>query len=269
VIVSRVAAGLMVVLQIDHQEQCRAAADAWGNETFRRVEPWAPVVVAAAVHDEGWRAWESAPEVDPEGAPVDFLALDRARHVALSRHGIDLAFARSPRVGLLVSMHCGGLYRARLGLDGDPPDPATLAEPARGFVAGEMVRQDAARRAIGAADTDRWAWDAYRLLQAWDALSLYLTWRGLPGGRSGRLPRVPEGPGRPGVDLALTPVDALTAACEPFPFAGDEAVLPVRARVIPDRPYVDDADLGAALADAPVEERRYRVIRPPGSRPPA
>lgn len=260
-IVSRAAAGLVVVLQVDHQEQCRAAARAWGNATFRRIDPWSPAVEAAAVHDEGWRAWEEHPEVDAHGAPVDFLALERARHVALSRRGIDLAFERSPRVGLLVSMHVEGLYRARLGLDGEPPDPATLPEPARGLVTSEVRRQEAARRAIGGDGTRSWAWDAYRLLQAWDALSLYLTWRGLPGARPGRLPCVPEGPGLAGVDLALAPVDALTASCDPFPFAGDEAVLPVRTRTIPDRIYGDHADLRASLTAAPVEERRYRVIR--------
>jgi len=269
-IVSRSADGLVVVLQVDHQEQCRAAADAWGNETFRRIAPWEPVAVAAAVHDEGWRAWERAPEVGADGAPVDFPALDRSRHVALYRDGIDRAFARGPRVGLLVSMHGEGLYRARLGLDGEPPDPSALAEPARAFVDDERLRQAAARRAIGGTDLDGWAWDAYRLLQAWDALSLYLTWRGLAGGRPGRLTSVPAGPGHPGVDLALRPVDPLTAECDPFPFAGDEARLPVVARAIPDRRYATHEDLRDALRGARPDVRPYRVIRRrPGSRPPA
>jgi len=254
-----------MVRQVDHQVQCALMADAWGNEQFARPEPFAPLRDAAAWHDEGWRRWEDAPHVDGDGRPVDFPDLDRAVHVALYREGIGYALDRSEPAALLVSMHGQGLYERRLGLDG-PPVPRSERRPeVRAF----LEEQSALQRRLGTEAEQDWCWAAYRLLQAWDLLSLYLVWRALPNGRSGRLPRVPRRAGdETGVDLLLTPSGPASCACEPYPFNRDPLELPVTARVVEDRAFADDDDLRAALAAA---ERvtlrcvvhRSRPVRPP------
>ena len=260
-IVAREPQGLCVIFQIDHQTQCREAARQWGNDTFHCIDHWEPLEVAAATHAAGWAAWEAAPEIDESGRPIDFPDLDRARHVELARAGVDAAVRRGPREGLLVSMHCEGLYRARLGLDGPHRAASSLPPAVRAFIADQAPIQQAARAEIGDGDgVEAWAWAAYRLMQAWDSLSLFLTWRGLPDGREWRLPSVPRAVGDAGVDLVLRPVDGRTATCRPFPFAGDAALLPVTARVIPDRVYRSHEDLRAALRAAPAERREFRVI---------
>jgi hypothetical protein len=265
-IVSRRPEGLLLVRQVDHQEQCGAIAAAWGNADFARPEPYAPLVTAAAVHDEGWRTWEAAPQVGDGGAPVDFPQIDRPTHVALYRDGIEGAIARDPRAGLVVSMHGRGLYEGRLGLDPGPPTPRAERPPAvQAFLAEQDRVQDDLRRRIGGGSAlDAWAWAGYRLLQTWDVLSLHLTWRAQAAGRETALPQVPRAVGDPGVTLTLRPVDALTATCDPWPFADDEVALPVDARVIEDRPYASDADLQGALRAAPWETRAYR-LSPPGT----
>jgi hypothetical protein len=256
-IVSRRPEGLVLVRQVDHQEQCRLMAEAWGNDEFRTPEPFPPVVDAAAWHDEGWRPWEEAPEVDAHGAPVDFPDLDRERHLALYRLGIGWAVARSARAGLLVSMHGQGLYQRRLGLDG-PADDEAPSDAVRAYLGEqEALQKDLTTRLGGGRDLRAWAWAAYRLLQAWDLLSLWLLWFGLPRGRDGELRQVPRETGDAGVSLALTPNGAAAGVCDPFPFAGDEIVLPVAARVIADRRYADDDDLRVALDEAP-----WTTLRP-------
>jgi hypothetical protein len=181
--------------------------------------------------------------------------------VELARAGVDVAVRRGPRGGLLVSMHCEGLYRSRLGLDGPPRPAATLPAAVRAFIADQAPIQRAARAEFGEGDgVEAWAWSAYRLMQAWDSLSLFLTWRGLPDGRDWRLPAVPRAVGDRGVDLVLRPVDDRTAACRPFPFAGDAAVLPVLSRVIPDRSYRSHDDLRTALRAVRVDQREFRVV---------
>ena len=260
-IVAREPQGLCVVFQIDHQTQCAVAAREWGNDTFTRIDHWESLEVAVATHDAGWAVWETAPEIDGEGHPVDFPDLDRARHVELARMGVDAAVRRGPRVGLLVSMHCEGLYRSRLGLDGPPRPPSKLPPAVRAFIIEQAPIQQTARAEIGDGEgVEAWAWAAYRLMQAWDSLSLFLTWRGLSSGREWRLPAVPRTVGDRGVDLVLRRVDDRTATCRPFPFAGEAALLPVTARVIPDRLYRSHDDLRAALRDAGVEQREFRVV---------
>lgn len=251
-IVSRRDGDLVLVRQVDHQAQCARMAHAWGNAEFARPEPFAPLELATALHDEGWRGWEDAPEVR-DGAPVDFPDVDRAVHVELYRRGIARATGEDPRAGLLVSLHGRGLYEGRGGLDPGPVTPRERREPAVRAFLDEQDRVQAGLRArIGDAPGHAdWEWAAYRLLQTWDALSLYLTWRSLPAGRETTLPQVPRAPGDPGVELRLRPRGPLAATCAPWPFSAPVVTLPVRARVVPDRPYRDDADLADALAAAP------------------
>jgi hypothetical protein len=252
VIVSRRGGDLVLVRQVDHQDQCGLMADAWGNGGFALPAPAGPLALAARVHDEGWRTWEEAPQVGEDGAPVDFTEIDRPTHVALYRDGIETAIAADPRAGLLVSMHGQGLYEGRRGLDPGPPTPRADRPPqVRAFIEEQDGVQERLRERIGPGpELDAWASASYRLLQAWDVLSLYLTWRALPEGREGTLPQVPRAVGDPGVELRLSPAGEWSCACAPWPFRGDAVELPVAARRIPDRPYRSAAELAEALARA-------------------
>jgi Protein of unknown function (DUF3891) len=251
-IVSRREEGLLLVLQVDHQEQCAAMAEGWGNDDFAQPEPYGPIMDAARVHDEGWRSWEAAPTVTAAGSPTDFVEIDRPTHVRLYAEGIRQACALSDRIGLLVSMHGQGLYDGRRGLDaGAPPPRAERPPEVREFLAQQDELQERLRARIGGEELDAWAWAAYRLLQTWDVLSLYLTWRHLPAGREMTLPQVPRGIGDPGVALSLRPDGPRGCVCTPWPFRLEAVELPVAGRVVEDRPYEDDADLRRALDAAP------------------
>jgi len=250
-IVSRRAQGLVVVRQVDHQDHCGQMAAAWGNERFARPEPWAPIERAAAWHDEGWRSWEQAPEVDEEGAPVDFPHLDRGRHADLYRAGVAAAARRDPLAAMVVSLHGQGLYQRRMGLDGPVKPLDELSPPERAFAVEQIaLRRDLTGRAGAGPVGEGWLWDAYWILQALDALSLYLLWRAFPAGREGSLPKVPRGPRDAGVEVRLRPDGPRAVRCAPFPFAGGELTVRVAARTIPDRRYADHDDLRAALSAA-------------------
>ncbi len=251
-IVSRREEGLLLVRQVDHQDQCAAMAEAWGNDDFALPEPYGPVVEAARAHDEGWRAWERAPTVTAAGSPTDFVEIDRPTHVRLYAEGIRQACALGDRVGLLVSMHGQGLYDGRRGLDPGPPPPRAEREPqVRAFLARQDELQQRLRARIGGDGLDAWAWAAYRLLQTWDLLSLYLTWRALPAGREMTLPQVPRRIGDPGVTLSLRPDGPRGCLCAPWPFREAAVELPVPARLVEDRPYEDGSDLRRAIDAAP------------------
>jgi hypothetical protein len=250
-IVARDPDGLVLVRQVDHQEQCGLMADAWGNEHFPRPEPFGPVRAAAAGHDEGWRGWERAPRASA-GAPVNFTAMERPVHVAIYRDGIAAARARDPREGLLVSRHGQALYEYTPPADRDPL--------AREFIAEQRLLQELLLRELGGGEElAAWASAGFRLVRAWDALSLYLTWRGLREGRPGVLRDIPRRPGERGVDLDMTPDGPMGCFLMPWPFSAPEVALPVRARRIADRPYANDEDLRETLAQAPWLTLSYRV----------
>lgn len=251
-IISRRPEGLVMVRQVDHQEQCALMAQAWGNAQFGRPARYDAAVTAARWHDEGWRRWEAAPQVDAGGRPMDFPDIDRGRHVALYRESIADACRRDLRAGLLVSMHGAGLYRGRLGLDDIAPSSGERPPAVEAFLEQEDRRQGMLRVRLGdGPDMHRWAWAAYRLLQAWDLLSLALLWGRISTRPAITLPRVPRHQDdAAGVDVTVRPVGLWQATCSPWPFAGDRVALPVRARTIPHRRYADDADLARALEAA-------------------
>jgi hypothetical protein len=253
VIVTRRAGRLVLVRQVDHQDQCGLMADAWGNAAFARAEPFAPVALAARVHDEGWRAWEDEPGVGPDGSPVNFSDIDRTVHVALYRDGIARAAARDALAGLLVSLHGQGLYEGRRGLDPGPATPRSEREPAvQEFLAQQDEVQAGLRARIGeGAALEGWSWAGYRLLQTWDVMSLFLTWGTLWDRGAATLPQVPRRVGDAGVDLRLRAAGDGRAACAPWPFGADAVDLPVAARSVPARRYESPGDLAGALAEAP------------------
>ena len=143
---------LLLVRQTDHMTLSGQLAEVWGNDRFARPVPFGPLVVAAAEHDAGWAAWESAPKVDPATRrPYQFTDLPVEEHLALYREGVNAVAARGAHAGLLVNLHCQGLYNQRFG---------TTPEMTMRRLAPEQA--DAVRRALAA--------------------------RTAPGGRSGRCP---------------------------------------------------------------------------------
>lgn len=251
-IVGRDAETYTIVRQVDHQAQCALMARAWGNADFARLADWDAVEAAAACHDEGWRAWDDAPCIDDAGAPVDFPDLDRAVHMAMFRAGIAAAVAADQRTGLVVCMHGRGLYEKRLGLDGPAPARAERNPAERAFIDDHERLQHVLEARLGP-DAQRWAWAAFRLLQAWDVISLYLTWHGLRAAAEWVLPQVPVAPDdQRGRSLRVSPAGESGCTLHPWPFAQEHVDLPVAYRVIPRRAYADDGDLRSTLAAAPV-----------------
>lgn len=261
-IVARTPDGLRLTRQRDHAEQCAQFARRWGNDTFRRITPWGPLVRATLIHDDGWDAFDTAPEVGPDGLPIDFPDLDRRRHIALYRAGIQAACDAGTRAGLIVSIHGQGLYEKRMGLDGDPPPREDRPLHERRFIEHQEDLRARLRADLPANGVDDWEWAGYRLLQAWDVLSLYVCWGGLDRGQTWRLPRVPRERGdTDGITITVGAAPDGGCTLDPWPFDGAEMRTTVTCRTIPAGPYAGNDDLRAAVADA--EPRELAVtIRP-------
>ncbi|MDX6646455.1 MAG: hypothetical protein QOK40_2182, partial [Miltoncostaeaceae bacterium] len=138
-----------MVRQVDHQAQCALMAEAWGNADFLLPDPFHPISCAGAWHDEGWRPWEEAPEIDSAGRPIDFPEIDSVRHTALYRDGIERAARNDPLAGLVVSMHGQGLYERRLGLDGAPKRRSDQPPHVRAFIEEQEAFQARQRAELG------------------------------------------------------------------------------------------------------------------------
>ena len=225
-----------ITLQTDHMTQAGDMGAAWGNEEVPGPKYRTAVVTAARNHDEGWRQWELAPEMDTAtGLPVDFREVDRRQHTQFYAKGVDFIEPTDPHAAFFISMHATGLYLGRYGVDGLPaPERGDLPPHSRAFVDAEEKRQERLAGSLQLMDDD--IWYDYRLLQLWDRLSIVLC-HGWANARLGPLPLdVGKGTGNEPI-LSATRVDPFTVILDPFPFVGDEQLFPARTLVVPYERY--------------------------------
>jgi hypothetical protein len=276
VLISRRGGDLWLVTQPGHAVLAGVLAERWGNDRFARPEPREPVLLAASLHDAGWRGYDERPAFNEEaGRPYHFPEVPVPESVVFYGKHVDALYTRDAYAGALVGMHFAGFYAARFGVQEGPPadDPV-----GRDVVAAQERRWVAAARDLWGYKGLRSAfearlWHNYELLQALDFLSLFLclvdvrvpsdrsatalpmpaTLRTLdqpPGGRI--LPSVPTTVGGPHVDIAVAVEGPGVVALDPFPFAGPLDV-EMPARAIPDRRYASEDEAAAALrAAAPI-----------------
>jgi hypothetical protein len=249
---------LLLVRQTDHQTLSGGLADAWGNGRFARPEPFAPLVLAAAEHDNGWRDWEDAPKVDPATRlPYQFTDVPTEEHLAFYRRGIDGVAVRDAHAGLLVNLHCQGFHNQRFGTMpemGMKPPPAGTESAVRTALAALQTQERVLAEQVPLDLPTLWA--QYKLLQVYDRLSLYLC---MPPLKPTTLKAVPAGPDGAAVELTLNPDGEGVVAVSPYPFAGVPLRVEVPGRLIPHRPYENDEDLRMELAQAEAMTLGYEL----------
>lgn len=245
-----------IVTQIDHAVVSGLLAEAWGSPSVSALVPRDSVVLAAHMHDIGWRHWESKPRLNTEtGRPTHFLDVAIKEHLRLYRLGLAQVEALDLYAGMLVSMHVAGIYTGRFGTQ--PSMKLTAASDAQqmvdAFVAEQKAHFSALRNALGVTEDELWR--NYMLLQVFDRLSLRLC-QGDPAGPGPVEIQLPDE-----AVLRVELADDGAETLSPWPFTTPTMTLEIPTRVIALDGYVDDAALGAALASAAVDLRPV-TLRP-------
>lgn len=243
-----------IVTQVDHAEVAGALAEAWTEEGPLALAPRTPMVIAARLHDIGWRHWEASPRLNPDtGRPANFLDVVIEEHLRLYRLGIEEVEAQDPYAGMLVSMHAAGIYTGRY--DTQPalrlsraPDVQALVDD---FVAEREAHCGALRESLGVSPDELWR--NYVLLQVFDRLSLRLC-QGDPAGPGPMEIVLPDG----GTLHVRAKGDAEVVA--PWPFAAEVVEVAIPTRTMALEGYADDAALAEAFAGAVVESRACRLV---------
>lgn len=236
-----------LVLQTNHGELAGQFARAWSP----RPEPFRSLEVVARRHDDGWFLWERGPTLDPDGRPANFLDVPVPLHLSFYRATIEAVCAEDAYAGLVLSLHGAGIYKYRYGLQGDLRMRYVddVAELAGAFVAEQEARADRLRAELGVEEDE--AWRSYRLLQAWDRLSLYACLNDIDEGAPGSIPSVPLDGDE--ATLELTPTGARRIAVDPYPFARAGETFDFERRTVPKRDWADDNDFREDFFAAAVE----------------
>lgn len=265
------------VTQTAHASVAGQLAERWGRGDFESPTPRAAVTAAAHNHDNGWWHYDRRPHLD-DGEPVGFRDVPPETWVEFYETGIESVVDMDRYAGLLTSMHGAGLRRQRYGLS--PSMPAD--QPAyESFVDSEERRQRRLIESMRETNDDRLSaedaalldtlhesgeappepdsrlWRNYRLLQAWDQLSLAVC-ATLDAGEAAEIGAIPT---RTGAAETLT-VEALsdeTFGVSTYPFETAPVSLCVPTRRVRTDAFETEPELFERYYSACVESVTVRI----------
>ncbi len=263
---------LILIRQTDHAVLSGYFARESGSENFARPEPFDSFQLAATEHDNGWNEWEFQPRIDPVTfLPYSFMSLPTAEHMDLYQCGIERVVKVDRYAGLLVSMHCAGLYdKTRATMPGFSAkyvkaQEAPLVSDFLQRLRLQQLRLKVDLRGDPATNSfadEKWLLANAQRLEALDRLSLYFC---LGPTEPATIDAVPADYKGTEVDWDLQPEENYGATLEPYPFRRDPLEISILARRIPKRRYADDLELQKVLAQAPYFGRKY-TLRAGGAR---
>ncbi len=249
---------LILIRQTDHAMLAGFFARSLGNKLFSRPEPFESFCLAAAEHDNGWSEWELLPQIDPKTfTPYNFMSIPTEEHIALYQRGIERVVRVDHYAGLLVSMHCAGLYdRTRATMPGFSAKYVRASESALVSDFLQRLRLQQLRLKVDLrADPIMKAYaDDHSLqgnlqrLEALDRLSLYFCLAPLDGST---IDGVPINGNGSEADWDLQPAGSNFVTLQPYPFAKDPLEISILARRVPKRPYADLNEFHKIQAQAP------------------
>lgn len=249
---------LVLIRQTDHAVLSGFLAREWGNELFRRPEPFESLQLAATEHDNGWREWELQPQIDPKTRlPYSFMSLPTDAHIQLYQRGIERVVQNDRYAGLLVSLHASGLYdRARATIPGYSAKyvKSAEAELVSGFLQGLKLQQLRLKVDLRGDPVmkdhvqDKLVANNSRRLEALDRLSLYFCMSLTP--HDATIENVPVDDQGSDVDWELRPDGAAAVSLGPYPFRREPLQISILIRRVPKRMYIDSLDFQKTLARA-------------------
>jgi hypothetical protein len=249
---------LILIRQTDHAVLAGFFARALGNKNFSRPEPFESFCLAAAEHDNGWYEWELLPQIDPKTfTPYNFMTIPTEEHIALYQRGIERVVRADRYAGLLVSMHCSGLYdRTRATM---PGFSAKYVKSTESHLVSDFLQRLRLQQlrlkvdlradpALKAYAEDHTLQLNLQRLEALDRLSLYFCLAPLDGSTIDAVPV--NGTGGE-ADWDLQPAGTNFVTLNPYPFQKDPLEISILARRVPKRPYADEHEFHKILAHAP------------------
>lgn len=257
---------LILIRQTDHAVLSGFLARALGNKNFSRPEPFESFCLAAAEHDNGWHEWEMLPQLDLKTfTPYNFMSIPTDEHIALYQRGIERVVRADRYAGLLVSMHCAGLYdRTRATMPGFSAKYVKSNEThlVTDFLQRLRLQQLRLKVDLRADPLLKEHADEATLqanlqrLEALDRLSLYFCLAPLDGST---IDAVPVNGSGSEADWDLQPAGNNLVTLNPYPFQKDPLRVSILARRIPKRPYADEAEFRKVLAQAPYFAMNYSL----------
>jgi hypothetical protein len=249
---------ILLIRQTDHAVLSGFLAAEWGNARFTRPELFDSFCFAVREHDNGWAEWEVAPQLDPKTRlPYSFMSIPMDQRTAIHQQSIDRVAKVDPYAGLLVNMHCVGIYGWMRSIM--PPFSAAHAESKDARMVGDFIDQLKLRQirlrsemranpATSALVQESLLKRRAKLLELLDRLSLYFC---MDMQDDSTIDAVPVDDSGAQVDCKIRRQGQYVVSIDPYPFRRDALPISILARRVPKRLYGRPEDFQKTLAEAP------------------
>jgi hypothetical protein len=236
----------ILIPQIEHAHLSGALAESWGDASLAELQPAAEVLQAIRHHDDGWKDWDAAPDVDPvAGRPLSFVEVPLDVAIDIWRRSIFLACSRGYLAAHMVSSHFTALLQKA--------SPRWSLDPVRFQTSRQFLDEQSEHReawlttwqlANPGVRTRKMAERALEYLQFFDLLSLWLC------AASREEPQ--SFPSPEGYEVTLIPLGALRFTVRPWPLRVGSWTQAIRAHRTPVGFYGTREAFAAATSE-PVE----------------
>ena len=251
-----------VILQTDHALASAQLAAAFGTAQFAGLQPAEQMLNLIAHHDEGWAQVDANAELEPESRLPHHLVRTPTRLLLKTGPGApDFNEKKHVFCGLITSMHTYGLYHGRYGLSDmvfiNHIAPELLPDVQR-MLQHELDRQARLKPQLPEARADEaFVFNAYKLLQFFDTLALYVQTNHASGFKEAAFKNVPRAIGDD-VSIMARPLGDDRIALAPYPFGRDGVEITTRGRYL--MPVAAGQSLATAMAAAPFETQTFRMV---------
>jgi hypothetical protein len=239
-IVNYTADGWQIIYQQAHGQL--AAQLAWHWQPFGPSDRWVDTLSAIAQHDDEQHNWDGHYGLTPAGAPANFTMkefdLEQARGV------LRAARFQGRWRSLLTSMHLSTLYESLRGKD----------KTTDAFLDEQQANQKRWLKQLHIPQAE--AQRAYDLMHWCDRLSLILCRHELP--EMSRALEIYTGADGQRYDVSR-PTENGPLTVTPWPFREKELTVSVEASLLRQLQFKDDAELAAALREAPIETLTWLI----------
>lgn len=225
----------LLISQIEHARIAAEIADVWRLPTLL-MDLADDFQFAVRHHDDGWAQWDSAPTVNEDGRPRDFMDMPMPVATKIWSASINITVQHSRWAGLWVSRHF--CHLAELAIEHRESE-ADLAA-ARRFLAMQFVAQRRWRARLGVEPDSLIELLGLHGVQFFDRLSLWLCCAERTQPQEFVDPEDDK--------TRWTPVSSAEVRIESAAFMAQKLPLAAPATVIPQQLYADDAELRATMA---------------------
>jgi hypothetical protein len=221
--------------QPEHARVSWQLASAWKWSGDLEQLPHDDLLTAVRIHDDGWKTWESAPQVDNQGKPIAFDEMPLAESLGIWTSSIELGARQGPLVGYAIAGH---FIRLLERFDSWKADPQRTAL-AKDFLITQSERMQELLHLWQEVDPDNNtkanAELAVGCVRFFDAISLWMLTAERHDEETFHL--------HDGSGISLDPAEPGLLVANPWPFAEESAWVSANGRSIPMRRYASADDL--------------------------